>query len=161
MSHLGHCGSCLPSALLLLFPPILHLQPSSQMELIKNKSKHVPPLFKTLQRLPMSLRVKTEVPTMALHSDIWPPAAFLIPSSCFSPCSPCSNHHPALLAQATPPPPPTPAASRAPISSFCTVCSPCLGMLFPQKATQLAYLSPSSLCSNVIFSWRLSHFSKL
>lgn len=66
------------------------------MELIKNKSKHVPPLFKTLQRLPMSLGVKAKVLTMALPGNIWPPAAFLILFPCFPSCSPCSSHLPAL-----------------------------------------------------------------
>lgn len=49
-------------------------------------------------------------------------------------------------------------ARHAPVSSLCTVCSPCLQMPFPQRTTRLAYSSLSSLCSNVIFSLSPSHF---
>lgn len=151
------CSSFLDGPLLLLSPcPVLCLQPSSQMELIKNKSKHVPPLFKTLQRLPMSLGVKAKVLTMALLGNIWPPAAFLIPSPCFPPCSPCSSHLISLLSEA-------PCAAPQ-IWQACCCLKPlhCLfpppGNALPPKSHMACFLTPSSLCSNVTFSRRFSHF---
>lgn len=92
-------------------------------------------LPKTLQRFPMPLTMKAY---MAISTSTSTPSYLSNPVSCSFPL--CSSSAPDMPS---------------------TVCSQCLGMLFPQRVTWVVYPSPSGLCSKGIFSLRLSNLLKI
>lgn len=149
-SHLGHTVAHLVVPCFYSFPLYCIFNLAARWSWLKSKSNHAPhPLL--AQNPSKASRVtqsESQSPYNGLHGNIWPPAAFLIQSPALfslvlpAPATSLLPEAPLLLHRY---------AKHAPISSLCVVPSLCLGMLFPQKATWLAYSSPSGLCSNGIF----------
>lgn len=127
------------------------------MELIKKMSSHVrlPVPTQNPSKVSHATHNESRSPYEGLHGTIYlhphPQLPFKSSLLLFSP----------LLSQFPRPPLMLLGYARHAPVSLCTVCSLCLGMLFPQRVTRLADPSPSGLCSKGIFSLRLSDFLKI
>lgn len=121
------------------------------MELIKKMSNHVrlPVPTQNLSKVSHATHNESQSPSEGLHGNIYlhpsPPAAFQIQSPALFSFTLSVPQNLLMLLRY---------AKHAPVSL-------CLGMLFSQRVTWLAYPSPSGLCSKGIFSLRLSNFLKI